>query len=286
MKVALAQIAPVLGDLQHNSEIHLECIDRAHREGIHLLVFPELSLTGYFLRDQVAAVALPVQDRKFLKPICQSSHGLDVVLGFVEQDERHRFYIASAYISGGEIIHVHRKVYLPTYGIYEDARFFAPGDTFNAFETANGWVGLLICEDAWHMSSAYLEWMGGADILLIVNAMPVYGLAEEEELRSQTLPTPSFVQTYAQLLTCVVAYCNRVGVEDGVTFGGGSVIVSPACQVLSQGPPLEEAWVAAEVDLDEIRRARQRLPFLRDERMDLTFRELDRIRQTGRRSSS
>ena len=277
LKLALAQIAPTLGDLERNCKIHLDCIARAQQEGVHLLVFPELSLTGYLLRDDAATVALPASDPRYLEQIRQSSRGLDVVVGFVEEDERHRLYIASAYLSQAEFLHVHRKVYLPTYGIYEDGRFFTPGDAFQAFNTPFGRMGLLICEDAWHLSGAYLEWMDGADILLIVNAMPGYGLDEIEGL-----PLPAFVRAYAQQLTCVVAYCNRAGTEDGIAFAGGSAILSPSSQLLAQGPYFEEAWVTAEVDLDEIGRVRQQLPLLRDERLDLTLRELMRIHGVGR----
>lgn len=280
LKLALAQMAPALGDLEVNLKSHLDYIQRAQREDIDLVVFPELSLTGYFLRDLVPSVALPLDDKHYLQSIHQAGRGLDVVLGFVEEDNRHRFYIAATYLSQGKILHVHRKVYLPTYGMYEDGKYFAAGDSFRSFATRFGRMGLLICEDAWHLSSAYLQWMDGADILLILNALPAYSLIKKND-SPPNLILPRFPAVYAELLTSFVVYCNRVGSEEGVAFGGGSMVISPTGQVLAQAPPLEEAWIMAEIDLEELRQARHRLPFLRDERLDLTLRELRRIQSAG-----
>ncbi|MBI2845579.1 MAG: hypothetical protein HYX86_03425, partial [Chloroflexi bacterium] len=137
-KVGLAQISPALGDLESNLKIHLEYISQAKKAGLDLLVFPELSLTGYFLKDLNASVALPRGDKKILGPLKTASRDLDLVVGFVEEDERHRFFIATAYLAGEEIKHLHRKVYLPTYGMFSDGRFFSPGDGFSTFPTKFG----------------------------------------------------------------------------------------------------------------------------------------------------
>lgn len=283
-KIGLAQIKPILGDLEANLQIHLNYVARALAEGVQLLIFPELSLTGYYLKDLVPSVAFRLNDQTYLGRLLDASRGLDLVVGFVEEDQRHRFYIASGYVSGGKILYVHRKVYLPTYGIYQDGRFFAAGNSFESMNSSFGRMGILICEDAWHMSSAYLLWLEGADILVIVNAMPAYGFISQDEVQAPPELSPRFNQVYAELLTCFVAYCNRVGVEDGITFGGGSVVLSPRAEVLAKAPYFEEALVVAEVDLDEIPRVRQQLPLLRDEKLDVTLREMTRIQLKGHQS--
>src|SRR6185503_20863567 len=117
-RVALAQIAPRLGELDANLALHLEAIQRARRQGAGLVVFPELSLTGYLLRDDVPEVALRIEDPRLAR-LLRASRDIDVVLGLVEESPGHRFYNAAAYLSGGRVLHVHRKVYLPTYGMFD-----------------------------------------------------------------------------------------------------------------------------------------------------------------------
>ena len=130
LKLALAQIATKLGDVESNLEKHLDYIQQAKSQKADLIVFPELSLTGYVLQDLVATVAhRPTEDDPVFKHLLKASHDLDLVVGFVDEDDRHRFYIASTYLSGGRVLHVHHKVYLPTYGLFDEGRFFAWGDS-------------------------------------------------------------------------------------------------------------------------------------------------------------
>ena len=128
LKLALAQIATRLGDVQSNLEKHLDFIKQAKTQKADLVVFPELSLTGYVLQDLVATVAHQTAGRRSdFSPLLKESHNLDIVVGFVDEDSRHRFYIASAYLSGGRAIHVHHKLYLPTYALFDEGRFFTRG---------------------------------------------------------------------------------------------------------------------------------------------------------------
>jgi NAD+ synthase (glutamine-hydrolysing) len=115
LNLALAQIATKLGDVECNLEKHLDYIKQAKSQNADVLVFPELSLTGYVLQDLVATVARrPTEDDPIFKHLLKASQELDIAVGFVDEDSRHRFYIASAYLSGGRVLHVHHKVYLPT----------------------------------------------------------------------------------------------------------------------------------------------------------------------------
>ena len=281
LNLALAQINTKLGDVDANLAKHLDYIKHAKSEKTDLLVFPELSLTGYVLQDLVATVAhKPTEDDSIFKYLFKASHDLDLVVGFVDEDSRHRFYIASAYLSGGKLVHVHHKVYLPTYGLFDEGRFFAWGDAVRAFDTRFGRVGILICEDFWHASPPYLLWLDGADIMLFSSASPGRGLNDKEKLESARW-VERVNKAYASMFTCFVAHANRVGYEDGLHFWGGATVFDPNGEELAHGPYNEEAITYTQLDLNQLRRTRTRLPLLRDERTALVQNELNRILSRG-----
>jgi predicted amidohydrolase len=278
--LALAQINTKLGDVPANLEKHLALAVEAHNQGAEVLVFPELSLTGYMLQDLARSVAIqPSRDDPTLGPLLEASRDIDLVVGFVERDDGHRLYISSAYLSDGEVVHTHRKIYLPTYGLFQDGRFFGVGMTASAFPTRFGRMGLLICEDFWHVSPPYILWLDGAEILVCVSASPGRGLTAEAGLESARW-VETISQAYAQMFSYFVAQTNRVGLEDGLTFWGGATLHAPDGRRLAQGPYFDEALTLAEVDLADVGRLRERLPLLRDERPDLIVHELDRLRRT------
>ncbi len=277
LNVGLAQITPILGDVQANLELHLRTVEEAADQGVELLIFPELSLTGYQLRDLAFDVAVkPTYKDPVFARLLDASRDLDLVVGFVEGDQRNKFYIASAYLSQGNLIHLHRKVYLPTYGMFDEGRYFAWGDAVRAFDTRFGRVGILICEDFWHISPPYLLWLDGADILILTSASPGRGLATEQKIGSAVW-VEHISQAYASIFTNYVIHVNRTGFEDGVTFWGGSSVFDPEGQMVAQGAYYQPDLVKAKLDLNQIRRTRIRLPMLRDERVQLTLRELTRI---------
>lgn len=277
LNLALAQISTRLGDVESNLEKHLDYIEQAKKQKADLLVFPELSLTGYVLQDLVASVAhKPTEDDLIFGKLLKASQDLDLVVGFVDEDTRHRFFIASAYLSGGKVVHVHHKVYLPTYGLFDEGRFFAWGDAVRSFDTRFGRMGMLICEDFWHVSPPYLLWLDGADIMLFSSASPGRGLTDREKLESARW-VERVNKAYASMFTSFVAHSNRVGFEDGLLFWGGATVNDPNGELLAQGPYFEEALTMAELDLNQIRRTRTRLPLLRDERTALVQNELHRI---------
>jgi len=277
LSIALAQINTCLGKVEANLDKHLTLIAEARASGADLVLFPELSLTGYVLQDLASAVShQAVPDDPVFKPLLEASRTIDLVVGFVEEDHRHRFYIASAYLSRGEVVHVHHKVYLPTYGLFDEGRFFAWGDSIRAFDTRFGRMGILICEDFWHASPPYLLWLDGADIFLFVSASPGRGLTNEPQLESARW-VEHINRAYASLFTAFVAHSNRVGFEDGLNFWGGSTLFDPNGELLAKGPYQTEALTLAEMDLNQLHRTRARLPLLRDERTALVMREMERI---------
>ncbi len=278
----IAQINTFLGDPYANLEKHLSYIKKAKDKGADLLVFPELSLTGYALQDLSATVAhQPTPIDPLFGPLLEESRDLDLVVGFVDEDQRHRFYIAAAYLSAGKTLHVHHKVYLPTYGLFDEGRFFAWGDSIRAFETRFGKVGIAICEDFWHASPPYILWVDGTDIFIFTSASPGRGLSSEPKLESARW-VEEINRAYANLFTSFVIHANRVGYEDGLNFWGGSTVFDPNGRLLAQGPYFEEILINVEIDLNQLHRTRARLPLLRDERTSLVMRELDRVLQSPR----
>ena len=277
LNLALAQINPQLGRVEANLEKHLATIRSAQEAGADLLIFPELSLTGYVLQDLVPVVAhRPTADDPVFGPLLEASRAIDLMVGFVEEDQRNRFYIASAYLSNGALLHVHRKVYLPTYGLFDEGRFFAPGGGVRAFDTRFGRVGMLICEDFWHASPPYLLWLDGADLFLLQSASPGRGLSDAPQLESARW-VDHINRAYASLFTAFVAHTNRVGFEDGLNFWGGAAVYDPNGEVLAHGPYHQEALLQVEIDLNQLHRTRSRLPLLRDERPGLVLSEMQRI---------
>jgi predicted amidohydrolase len=277
INLALAQINTRLGDVEANLEKHLDLAREARQRGVDLLVFPELSLTGYVLQDLAPVVAhKPTADDPVFRPLLKASLELDLAVGFVDEDSRHRFFIAAAYLSQGRLVHVHHKVYLPTYGLFDEGRFFAWGDSIAAFDTRFGRLGILICEDFWHVSPPYLLWLDGADLLLLMSASPGRGLSVDPRLESARW-VERINQAYASVFTAFVAHANRTGYEDGLNFWGGSTVFDPNGALLARAAYFQEELLMTEIDLNQLHRTRARLPLLRDERTSLVQREIGRI---------
>ncbi|MBN1909205.1 MAG: hypothetical protein JW818_05655 [Pirellulales bacterium] len=277
LRVAMVQIAPKLGDVEHNMGLHLEQIEAARSAGSDLIVFPELSLTGYFLRDMVPDVAL----HRDSAPVCQLAAVAGraaIVAGFVEESAGHRFYNASFFAEGGRVAYIHRKVYLPTYGLFDEQRYFAAGERIRAFDTARfGRVGLLVCEDFWHLSAVTIMQAEEVDLLICVANSPARGVDGPKIRTAETYE--QLARAYAQLLGAVVVVVNRVGFEDGLCFWGGSMAVGPDGRILAQAPTLDPALTLAPFDPAELRRQRLVAPLARDERLLVTIEELQRIKR-------
>lgn len=273
--VALAQIKPKLGCLAENRNLVESSIERAIADKADLVVFPELALTGYFLRDLVPDVALRLDSPEIAR-ICELSRHIAIAVGFVEVSDDYRFFNSAIYAEGGEIRHIHRKVYLPTYGLFDEQRYLARGERFRAFNTRFGRMGLLICEDMWHLSAPYILAMDGATTLVCLSSSPGRGISEDENLGS-TIAWQRLTSTTAMFLNCRVFYCNRVGYEDGVNFWGGSEVVAPSGRVASRARLFEEDQTITRIDGGELRRERIFSPMMRDENLSITMKELRRI---------
>ncbi|MFQ5903665.1 MAG: nitrilase-related carbon-nitrogen hydrolase [Candidatus Binatia bacterium] len=277
-RVAIAQINPRLGDLQSNLVLYEEKIRQGVKEGADLLLFPELSLTGYFLRDMVPNVALKLSSRE-IEVLKRLSRKMAFVAGFVEESPDYRFYNAAVYFEAGEIRHVHRKVYLPTYGMFDEQRYFARGDRLRAFDSKFGRMAVLVCEDLWHPSTVYLAALDGALAVLCPSASPLRGITERQAQDDNARYWEMINRAYAETFNLFMVFGNRTGFEDGVGFWGGSEILDPFGQKIAKAKYYDEDFIVGEVALESVRRKRTMAPLLRDEDMDLTINELLRIRE-------
>jgi NAD+ synthase (glutamine-hydrolysing) len=272
LRIALAQCAPALGATATNARMHLDWVARARAKGASVVIFPELSLTGYYVKDLASDVACSSRGPE-LAQIAEASADIDIVAGFVERSPDGRLYIASGYWSGGIVVHTHRKVYLPTYGIFDDGRYFAPGRHFETFRTTMGQTGVAICEDLWHVSTPYLYALKGATVIIVPAASPGRGIAEGGDLG--TASSCRLLNRFcAQYLTLFIVYVNRVGHEDGISFWGGSEVIAPDGTVIARASQFDEELLIADIDIEQTHRERLRNPLLRDERTDIVSRDL------------
>jgi NAD+ synthase (glutamine-hydrolysing) len=276
-RVAMAQIAPKLADRERNFAIHLEQVEAARKQNADLIVFPELSLTGYFIRDMVPDLAVSLEGPE-IKQLIEAADSLSLVAGFVEESSRNRFYNSAFYSEGGRIVHCHRKVYLPTYGLFDEQRYFAAGDRLQAFDTARfGRVGILICEDFWHLSAAAVMQAEEVDLLICVSNSPARGVEGDKIATAETYEL--IAKAFARLIGAAVIVVNRVGFEDGLCFWGGSMAVGPDGKIIAQAPMFDESLTLAAIDPAELRRQRLITPLARDERLLVTIEELNRIKR-------
>ena len=277
VRIALAQVAPRLGDVEANLDLVADRARAAARDGAQLIVFPELALTGYLLQDLVPEVAMRADDPR-LAALGADAGGALVAVGFVEETPEHRYCNSVALLRDGEVIGLHRKVYLPTYGLFDEGRFTRAGDTIRAVEVGEplGRIGLSVCEDFWHASLPMLQAADGASLLVNVAAGPSRAPGSAAGMVA-IAGWHKMQDTYALLGTVGVAFCNRVGNEEGLTFWGGSRLLAPDGRVLVEAPLWEEALVVGAIDTDDLRMQRYGLPLLADERLELVRRELDRI---------
>ena len=283
--LALAQIAPTLGDLAQNLAVHQEKIAESRAAGADLVIFPELSLTGYQLQDLAPEVAMRRTDPRLAALAKLTSGGPSAVVSFVESTDDHRLFAAAALLEGGEVRHVARKCYLPTYGLFDERRFLAAGDAIRATRAALGGsvagdvgIGIGVCEDFWHPTLPAILAQDGAELLINVAAGPARGASvDADQGLGSAASWGTLLRATAALTTSYVAFTNRVGVDESLIFWGGSRVIGPDGVVIAEAPLFEEALLLAEIDLDEVARARSALPLLRDERLELTRREYDRI---------
>jgi NAD+ synthetase len=272
--LAIAQIRPVKGNYHANLARVADLFAQLHQltPRPDILLLPETILSGYFLEGGVREVARSAGDiaadlqQLYLATCGETVPPLDLIVGCYERHRDH-FYNSAIYVTLGAatgpiIRHVHRKVFLPTYGVFDEARFVEPGRQIAAFSTSYGRVALLICEDAWHNMSGTIAALDGAQIVFVLSASPARGTLG---------PRPSNVEHWEDLMRRIadehgvyVALAQLVGFEGGKGFAGASLLMGPRGDVQVAGPLWDEALIVATLDLDELALARADEPLLAD----------------------
>lgn len=275
MKIAVAQMDCKLADIKANTEKVKDFVSQAKKEKADLLVFPELTLTGYFLGQMIPQVALRA-DNSQLKGLIDESTDISLVAGFVEESPDYNFYNAAIYMENGGIRYIHRKIYPPNYGIWEEGKYFTSGNKMRTFSTQYGPMAILICEDSWHSALPYISFLDGALFLICMAASFEKTLEEDFSVRSFW---DKLNKVWARLFSCYIIFANRVGGKGKGEFWGGSCIIDPRGKEVAKAPYYEEKLIVGEVEKEQIKSQKFRFPLLRSEKIDLTLRELRRIQE-------
>lgn len=270
MKIELAQYKPVLGDMKKNLKNILGICEKSIENGSDLIVFPELALSGYLLED----LALNMGIREIPQELLELSKKISIALGGVERGGDRYTYNSAFYLEDGKLLHTHRKIYLPTYGMFDEARYFKAGDSIRAFDTKFGRMGMLICEDMWHPTSAFILAQDGVEQILVLTNSPARGLGDEMEIEREW---NSLLHGTAISNTLFVTMVNRVGVEDGVSFWGGSRIYGPDGSQILIMEDFQDITAVAEIDYNLIDRVRFSGGVGKNENIPLVLRELNRV---------
>lgn len=277
-RAAVAQIDSVVGDLDQNIDRHMKVINRCVREGARLVVFPELSLTGYTLKDLAYEVALDPRSDRRLEDLRKRSKRITIIAGIVESGRDHGIYNSAVCFEDGEVLRIHRKIYPPTYGMFEEGRYFSGGTEVAAFDSRLGRLGMLVCEDFWHLPLPYLLARDGAEVLLSLTASPTRMAGSTDDLTNAVVNHEHHA-TYARLLSSYVLFSNRVGFEDGVNFWGGSAVFNPSGEKTARAKYFEEDLLFTEITSEEVRRARRFSRHVLDEDPQLVMDTLRRLKK-------
>jgi predicted amidohydrolase len=270
MNVAIVQTKPRKGKYRENLHELREVFAQVGAEPVDLVVLPEAALTGYFLEGAVYELAMDAQafadDLAAAWIEVNGDKEVDLVCGFYENDEG-TYYNSAMYlhIAGREahIKHVHRKMFLPTYGVFDEERFLSRGHRLQTFETRFGCTAILICEDSWHSIVPTLAAIKGARMLIVPSAAPGRGIEGGEELTS-IARWRAILESIAAEHGVFLLYAGLAGFEGGKGMTGSSRIVNPRGQTIVEAPPLGAQIIRATLDLREIDLARATLPLLGD----------------------
>lgn len=271
--VAAAQIATIPEDVEANLATHLEYIERAKSQGVDLLLFPELSLTGYTLSDESFRLARSRQ-APVIQKIAEASQGITTQFGFIEEGPGAQFYNATLAVRHGRIQHLHRKVNLPSYGNLDENKHFATGRFMETATLDDTWrYAILICADAWNPALVHLAAMNGATLLSVPISSSIDAVDGEF---SNPHGWDLAVRFYAMMYGMPVVMTNRVGVEGAANFWGGSCIIDAHGRIVAQADD-QERLITSTLDYNQVREARFHLPTVRDSNFALIQREVNRL---------
>jgi len=258
LRLALAQINTTVGDLEANVRKVLEYVARARSLGADLVAFPELAITGYPPEDLLLRRSFVQDNVEALKQVVEGTHGIAAVVGFVDADTD--IYNAAAVIRDGRLVHIYHKQKLPTYGVFDEDRYFQAGTECPVYRIAGAEVGVNICEDIWYPGDpAHCQALAGAEVIVNINGSPYH--MGKRQFRHHMLATR------ASDNSLFVAYVNLVGGQDELVFDGASCIFGPRGELVAEAPPFEETLLLCDLNFEEAFQTRLHDPRRRKERL-------------------
>jgi N-carbamoylputrescine amidase len=273
MIIGAAQIESVVGDVDANVERHLHWIAKGKEAGLDMLVFPEVSLVSHHGGSHLLTAAIRRDDPRLLA-LAKAAGDMHVVVGFIEEGQAAQFYNAAAILHRGGLSFIHRKVNLPTYGELDEGKYYAPGRYVETHEIDSNWrAGLLICADMWNPALTHLSFLHGATLMITPVSSGVEAVGPDFDNPGGWALTMRF---YSMMYGAPSIMVNRVGVEQSLTFWGGSRIIDPFGRELAVAGSGEELLTAT-LDYNDLRRARVQLPTVRDSNIGLVHRETSRL---------
>jgi len=279
VRITIAQLAPALGDVDGNLARAREVVADASSQGSDLVVFPELYLSGYSIGEIDADLSIDAEDPRLLEMV-RDYGDTAVAIGFVEAPPRSpHTYNSMGYYVGGQLAHVHRKLYLPAYRPFEERNHFTPGPTLRAFTgPADTRMAVLLCNDAWQPHLAFLAIHDGAQILIVPAASAQSTFPEKYDSDEYWHDITRF---YGRMFQVFVVFVNRVGTEGALQFWGGSHVVDPWGNLVAEALHDEEQMLTVSIDLADVRRRRREVPLVKEARLGLLQRETQRLLDEG-----
>jgi N-carbamoylputrescine amidase len=279
VRITLAQMDCVLGDVDENAAKAAGAITEAAAQRADLVVLPELALHGYALGRIGEDRSIPAADPRITG---LTSAGPDVLVGFHE-DGGARTYNAAAHLSGDGMLHLHRKLYLPNYLAWEERKHVSPGQSLRAYDTRFGRMATLLCNDAWQPVVPWLAVQDGAEVLLVAanSAASTTPGAGDPQALDTVAYWRQLLSFTARMQQCWVVFVNRVGEEAGAHFWGGSHVVDPTGEVVAEAPMWAEALTMVDVDVPLARRRQRSVPLVAEARLGLIGREVERLISQG-----
>jgi predicted amidohydrolase len=256
VSLLLAQTGPKLGNKERNLKQISEQASKARKKNVDLLIFPELHLTGYTMRDEVSHLAesIPGPSTRKVETLARE-HGVHVVFGMPEESEvKGVIHNTAVFVGPKGLVGKYRKIHLPTHSVFEERRYYRPGQEASVFKTDIGTIGLNICYDLYFPELTRLQALQGAELVVCISASP--------GLRRRFFE--GFCLSRAMENAVYLAYVNRVGIEEGLQFWGGSRVIAPNGSVLAQCKYDVEEFQICKVDLGEVSRARAFIPTIKD----------------------
>ncbi|MCP4213151.1 MAG: hydrolase [bacterium] len=276
MKIRAIQFSPLLGNLSENFDFHIREIEKAVTDKMNLVVFPELSLSGYHLKDILFDITLSLEDR-MVNRFKQLSRKIDILVGAPVEEEGGVIYNCALYFSGGRLLHNHRKVQLPNFGMFEEQMIFKAGERFQSFRIEDFTVGIVICREILFPSTAYLYFLQGVDFLIGISNSPFRGIADVPDGFTSFKLWERMGEVFSIHHHMNYVFVNRTGFEDGIGFGGGSFLAAPGKGIVRKAAYFDAETMDVEIDTESVRRARLGGNYLRDAKPGVVLNELKRI---------